>query len=186
MAFEPERYAELSNEEYEEKYQQFFKEWQDFLDLENINAELDKDFYIHKRNLFEIIRRCDKRRVYMAMFHDLKDMCEYKTIAIETFWINTLKPFMVINENLPIYNCPNEMFSLYRILSVIRKAFKKKFPDQTFNYPSAERIQDILYDFKYCSITREAMISFVETFADVYGVGISNIFEENKRRQQSH
>lgn len=55
---------------------------------------------------------------------------------------------------------------------------KKKYPDKEFSYPSAKRIQEILYDFKYCSLTREAMIAFVETFADVYGVGISSIFDE--------
>lgn len=182
MAFNPPKYIELSEFEYQEKYQQILQEWQRFLNFEKVDAELNKDFFIHKRNLLEIIRRCDKRRVYMDMFHNLKDMCEYKKIAIETFWINTLKPFLVVNEKLPLYNCPNEMFSLYRILAIIRKSFEKKYPEREFKYPSPERIQDILYDFKYCSMTREAMISFVETFADVYGVGISNIFEENKNK----
>lgn len=182
MAFKPPKYVELSEEEFQEKYQKIFVEWQKFLEMEHVQAELDKDFYIHKRNLFEIIRRCDKRRVYMDMFHDLEDMCEYKIVAIESFWINTLKPFMVVNESLPIYNCPNETFSLYRILAIIHCAYKKKFPDRKFEYPSSERIQDILYDFKYCSISREAMIAYVETLADVYQVGISNIFEENKKR----
>ena len=68
------------------------------------------------------------------------------------------------------------------VAAPIRKSFEKKYPEREFKYPSPERIQDILYDFKYCSMTREAMISFVETFADVYGVGISNIFEENKNK----
>ena len=92
---------------------------------------------------------------------------------------------MVVNNNLPIYNCPNETFSLYRILAVIRSSFEKKCPDKEFIYPSPERIQDILYDFKYCSMTREAMIAYVETLADVYGVGISRIFEENKRIEKT-
>lgn len=180
MAFKPPKYEELSDEEFQNKYEKICGEWQNFLDVEGIQAELNKDFYIHKRNVFEIIRRCDKRRVYMDMFHDLKEMCEYKSVAIETFWINTLKPFMVVNEKLPIYNCPNETFSLYRILAVIRCAYEARYPDCKFEYPKPERIQDILYDFKYCSMTREAMIAYVETFADTYGVGISRIFEENK------
>lgn len=180
--FDPPKYIDLTPAERQEKYSQFFREWETFLAQEGVHAEIDKDYYIHKKNLFEIIRRCDKRRVYMAMFHDLKDVCEYKTVAIEAFWINTLKPFLVVNENLAIYGCPNEMFALYRIFAVIRAAYEKKYPGQAFNYPSKERIQDILYDFKYCSITREAMVAFVETFADVYGVGISDIFEKNKNR----
>lgn len=180
--FDPPKYRDLEEAEYQEKYNQFFQEWEEFLKQHGVCAELGRDYYIHKKNLFEIIRRCDKRRVYMAMFHDLKDVCEYKTVAIEAFWINTLKPFLVVNESLPIYGCPNEMFSLYRILAVIRSAYEKKFPQKKFTYPSPERIQDILYDFKYCSISREAMVAFVETFADVYEVGISDIFEKNKKK----
>lgn len=180
MPFDPPKYEELDERELQERYQKFINEWKSFLKTEGIKAEIGKDYFIHKRNLFEIIRRCDKRRVYMAMFHDLKDMCEYKEVAIETFWINTLKPFLVINEDLNIYNCPNETFALYRILAVIRKAYEKKYPQNKFEYPSEKRIQDILYDFKYCSISREAMISFVETFADTYGVGISDIFQKEK------
>lgn len=180
MAFNPPRYEELTEPERQEKYRQILQEWQEFTDNEGLNLELNKDFFIHKRNLFEIIRRCDKRRVYMAMFHNLKEMCEYKTVAIESFWIITLKPFLVVNEEVEIYNCPNEAFALYRILATIKTAYKEKFPEKKFEYPSAERIQDILYDFKYCSISREAMIAFVETFADIYGVGISDIFEKNK------
>ena len=72
------------------------------------------------------------------------------------------------------------MFSLYLILTTIEAAYKRKNPSQDFKYPSPERIQDILYDFKYCSISREAMISFVETLADTYGVGITYILSQNK------
>ena len=73
------------------------------------------------------------------------------------------------------------MFSLFLILSAIRGVYNEVFPDEEFRYPSPERIQDILYDFKYCSISREAMISFVETLADTYGVGISYILKNVKR-----
>ncbi|MBD5442632.1 MAG: hypothetical protein K2M50_05160 [Treponemataceae bacterium] len=57
---------------------------------------------------------------------------------------------------------------------------KKKFPNKEFKYPSSERIKDILYDFKYCSLSREAMIAFVETLADTYGVGISYILNNQQ------
>lgn len=184
LAFKPEKYVELSYEERDEKYEEILTEWQLFLASENCNLVYGKDYFIHKRNLFEIIRRCDKRRVYMEMFHDLKDICEYKTLAVECFWINTLKPFMVINEESSIYNCPNEMFCLYRILAVIRKTYKKKFPDKEFYYPSPERIKDIVYDLKYCSLNREAMVAFIETLADTYEVGISYIFEIRKLKEQ--
>ena len=83
---------------------------------------------------------------------------------------------MIINENAKIYNCANEMFSLFLILSVIEGAWKEKYgEDSKFRYPSDARIKDIVYDFKYCSISREAMIAFVETLADTYKVGIEYI-----------
>lgn len=178
--FKPPVYEDLTHEELTEKFDALINEWNTFLEQTSRGAERDKDYYIHKKNMFEIIRRCDKRRVYMEMFHDLKEICEYKTIALESFWIITLKPFMVVNEALSIYGCPNEMFSLFRIISVIRAAYEKRNPGKKFEYPSPARIQDILYDFKYCSISREAMVAFIETFADVYGVGISDIFKRNE------
>lgn len=178
--FNPPVYEDLSHEEVSKRFNELVGEWESFLEYLKISPECDKDYFIHKKNMFEVIRRCDKRRVYMEMFHNLKEICEYKTIALESFWLITLKPFMVVNENLPIYGCPNEMFSLFRIISLIRAAYESKNPGKKFDYPSPARIQDILYDFKYCSISREAMVAFIETFADVYGVGISEIFRRNE------
>lgn len=150
------------------------------MDQNDSGLQLDCDYYIHERNLFEIIRRCDKRALYFYIFHNLKEECEYKEIAVLSFWVITLKPFLVVNCKSPIYNCPNEMFALYLILSVICGIYEKKFPNKEFKYPSSECIKDILYDFKYCSLSREAMIAFVETLADTYGVGISYILNNQQ------
>lgn len=87
---------------------------------------------------------------------------------------------MVINEHANIYNCANEMFSLFLILSVIEGIYKKKVGND-FKYPSDERIKDIVYDFKYCSLSREAMVAFVETLADTYGIGIEYIFNNMEK-----
>lgn len=150
--------------------------WKKFLEQEN---ESKTPYYIHNQNLFEIITRQDERMYYYKIFHDLEYPCEYKYIAIECFWINTLKPFMVTEENSKIYSCPNEMFSLFLIISTIRSVYKKIYPKKSFPQITTERMQDILYDFKYCSLSREAMIAFVETFADNYGVGI-DFLQKNK------
>ncbi len=171
------QYIELSNGEVQSYYDEIIDKWEKFLDENDSSLQLNKSYFVHSRNLYEIIRRCDKRVLYFYIFHGLEEECEYKEVAILSFWINTLKPFMVIDENSPVYNCPNEMFSLFLILSVIRGEYEKLFPNQEFEYPTPERIQDILYDFKYCSISREAMIAFVETLADTYGVGISYILK---------
>ena len=154
--------------------------WQSFLTQNDPTLKLDHDYFVHKKNLFEVIRRCDERNVYYYVFHELEDISEYKDIALYCFWINTLKPFMVVNEKARIYNCANEMFSLFLILSVIEGVWAvKNGTSDGFRYPSDARIKDIVYDFKYCSITREAMIAFVETLADTYGVGIEYILRNS-------
>lgn len=173
--FKPQAYVELSEEEIKAEYNNIITYWEKFLLQRDLKLKPNVDYFIHKRNLFEIIRRCDKRRAYYNMFHNLENICEYKYIAIKCFWINTIKPFMVVNDKVPIYSCPNEMFSLFLIMSVIRDEFERVYPDKNFEFPNPKRIQDIVYDFKYCSFNREAMISFVETFADNYGVGINYI-----------
>lgn len=175
-----EKYKELEDSQFQKCYDELFTLWQGFLSQNDPTLMLNQDYFIHKKNIFEIIRRCDKRSVYYYVFHELKDISEYKSVALCCFWINTLKPFMVIKEDANIYNCANEMFSLYLILTVIEGVYKEKFPNSEFKYPSDERVKDIVYDFKYCSISREAMISFVETLADTYGVGIEYIFEQSR------
>lgn len=152
--------------------------WKEFLETE---GEKNLTYYIHKKNLFEVIKRQDQRMYYLKIFHGLEYPCEYKYIAIECFWINTLKPFMVIDESSKLYDCPNEKFSLFLILSIISAIHSIYKNDTVFVFPSQERIRDILYDFKYCSLSREAMISFVETFADTYGIGIEFILTEKKK-----
>lgn len=150
------------------------KLWKDFLISEGLQSTR---YHIHKRNMYEVIKRQDQRMHYYKIFHGLLYPCEYKYVAIECFWINTLKPFMVTDEKSPLYDCPNEKFSFYLIITTIRAIYEfyNKEENKKFEYPSVERIRDILYDFKYCSLSREAMISFVETFADNYGVGIEFI-----------
>lgn len=174
------KYHELDDKSYIKRYNQVIDLWRRFLAQNAPSLIEGKDYYVHKRNMYEIIKRCDQRNVYYYVFHELKDINEYKDIALYCFWINTLKPFMVVNEESSIYNCANEMFSLFLILSVIKGVYDNVYADDVtkqFRYPSKERIKDIVYDFKYYSISREAMISFVETFADTYGVGISYIFD---------
>ena len=152
--------------------------WKDFLKMEGVET---LKYYVHKKNLFEVVKRQDQRMYYMRIFHGLEYPCEYKYIAIECFWINTLKPFMVIDENSTLYDCPNEKFSLFLILSTINAIYSIYRKNDKFEFPSKERIRDILYDFKYCSISREGMIAFVETYADTYGVGIQFILKDKKK-----
>lgn len=156
--------------------------WRDFI---SSVGEDNLKYYIHKQNLYEIIKRQDQRMYYLKIFHGLSYPCEYKYIAIECFWINTLKPFMVVDEKSVIYDCPNERFALFLILSTIRAIYEVFNPGEHFRYPSQKRVEDILYDFKYCSLSREAMVSFVETYADTHGVGIEFILTKKEEIAKS-
>lgn len=169
-------YSSLFPNEVRKRYDTILMLWNNFLEAV---GEPDLLYYINKQNLYEVIKRQDKRMYYYRIFHNLDYPCEYKFMAIECFWIITLKPFFVPDENSAIYSCANEQFSLYLILSLIRGVMDIHKKDVKFIQPTAERMKEILYDFKYCSLSREAMISFVETFADNYGVGI-NYIQGNK------
>lgn len=175
MGYKP--YEELSDADMQKDYDKIIEQWRAFLSLNAPDLLLEKDYFIHKRNMFEVISRCNKRELYHYIFHSLKEINEYKLVAIKCFWILTLKPFMVVNANSEIYNCPNEMFSLFLILETIEEIMAHIMPDKEFNYPSEARMRDLLYKFKFCSLSREAMISLVETLADTYGVGISYILD---------
>lgn len=170
-------YQYLDGEELQSLMEKIIVQWEAFLDKNDPGLQLNRDYFIHGKNLSEVIVRCDKRALYHYTFHTFEED-EYKKWAILCFWINTLKPFMIVNEKAQIYNCANEMFSFHLIIEIIRGAFKKEFPDKEFVYPSEKRIHDIVYDFKYCSLSREAMIAFVETYADTYGVGINHILNK--------
>jgi hypothetical protein len=167
-------YPKLTTDEINRRANAIISMFEEFLEFDNLSGT---EYYINKINIFEVVKRQDQRMYYYKVFHELDFPCEYKYIAIECFWINTLKPFMIIDETSPLYDCVNEKFSLYLILSMIKAVFSIYKPNDRFEYPSKQRIRDILYDFKFCSLSRESMISFVETFADVYGVGIEFIFQ---------
>lgn len=187
-----EKYEKMTDDEMIAIYTDIIKQWKCFLSSENAeNLSIGKDFFIHKTNLLQVIERTNRRKSYYEYFYG-DELCEYKRVAIESFWIVTLKPFTIFNEHSVLYNCPNEMFSLYRILAVIRNMYEEKcnheeidIINHPFEYPSDKRIQDILYDFKYCGFSREAFISFVETFADNYGVGIDYIFKRKEERSKT-
>lgn len=166
-------YREKPKDEQAEFFNYVFDLWDDFLIAQGeTNLIINKDYFVHKRNLFEAIKRLDKRKTYYYVFHKITKICEYKEIAILCYWINTLKPFMVVNENSKIYSCPNEMFSLYIIMSILARIYEHYYPNKQFKFPEAKVIQDYVYNFKYCDLSREATIFFVETLAKTYNVGM--------------
>ena len=173
-------YKDKTEAEYKIVIDELLEIWNNFLISQGENLELGSDYFIHKRNLFEIIKRADKRKTYYYVFHKIEKICEYKDVALLCYWINTLKPFMVVNNKSKIYNCPNEMFSLYLILSTFSKIYDKKHPEKEFPLLDNNSIQDYVYNFKYCDLSREATIFFVETLARSYGIGMETNIAKDK------
>lgn len=183
-------YIDLKDEEFNVEYKYILDYWEAFLKSNDSKLLTSEKYHIHNRNIFEIIRRVDKRKVYYKVFHKLNAINEYKRTALICYWIITLKPFYVYEEKSPLFNSPNELFALYLILATIRSAYGEiykfdpdfaKINSPEFSYPSEERMGDIVYNFKYTDISREAMINFVETFADNWGIGISYILKNNEK-----
>jgi len=178
-------YSPQTEEEFGGEVDRIINLWKDFLRAQNEqDMEIEKDYFVHKRNLYEVLKRLDKRRTYYYVFHEIDDICEYKEIGILTYWINTLKPFMVVNSESKVYNAANEMFSLYLIISVLAEVFKKRYPEKIFVLPDAMTIQDYVYNFKYCDLNREAMIFFIETLAKSYGIGMETNATIDKRKKR--
>lgn len=165
-------YKEKEEEDIKDICDHILKFWNAFLISQGEKLTYGEDYFIHTRNLYEVVKRLDKRKTYYYVFHKISRICEYKSVALICYWINTLKPFMVVNDKSNVYNCPNEMFSLYIIMSTLAAIHKKQKPEEVFKYPDPKTIQDYVYNFKYCDLSREATIFFVETLAKSYGIGM--------------
>lgn len=179
-------YKDLSNEELQNEFKYILKHWEAFLNEHDSTLELNKNYFIHKRNLFEVIKRVDKRKAYYYVFHKLDDVCEYKYIAIMCYWLCTLHPFTVIKEDSVLYNSPNEVFSLYLILAMLEEIYTKIYPDSKFEYPNERDIKDAVYNFKYCDLNREAFIFYVETLAGSYDIGLDLLGKMKKNFSEAN
>jgi len=174
------KYRYLSEEEARERTGELLRLWDSFLQVYDPSLRLDKDCFIHKRNLLEVIERVHKRETYYYVFHDIDHVCEYKYVALQCFWINSLKPFAIVNSNSPIYSYPNELFSFSLILAAFRRVFEKTYPGKAFPPTNSRMTEEIIYAFKYCDLTREAMILFVETLARSYGIAFEDVAPEDR------
>jgi len=167
------------------------KYWKAFLDMHDPSLVEGTDYFVNRRNLCEVVQRVDKRAAYYYVFHKNIEICEYKWVGLCAYWVNTLKPFMVVKEDSVLYSCPNEMFSLFLIISVVRRIFEKlkekspeKFEGKVFSYLSGAEIKDTIYSFKYCDLSRESMLLFVEMFARSCGVGMDMLPPDDKDRYE--
>ncbi len=169
---------DVPSEELQEGINSLIYSFWDFVKVEdnelwkNNQAGNCKDIDINLRNLSEVVSRTYKRREYYRYFHNITKVSELKHTALTCFWLIKLKPFTVLNNNSPLRLSVNEKFSLNLILSQISyfltsKGKEFKMPDKCF-------IQDTLYSFKYRDLSKEAMILFVDSVANAYGITIDS------------
>jgi len=86
-------------EHFEEQYRFLLDSWSSFLKEHDDSLREDKDYFIHTRNLCEVIYRVDKRIAYYFVCLENLDICEYKWVGLYAYWLNTLKPFTVVEES---------------------------------------------------------------------------------------
>lgn len=169
---------EISSEELQrgidtliESFWQFVKvEDSSIYDAQNLTSTSDVN--INLRNLAEVISRTYKRKEYYRYFHNIDKVSELKETALNSFWIIKLKPFTVLSDTSPLRPSVNEKFALNLILSQIQYLLNSKGKD--FHMPDKCFIQDTLYSFKYRDLSKEAMMLFVDSVANTYGITIDS------------
>lgn len=175
-------YIELDISEVRKQVDDLTALWVDFL-RDNCSEDLiiNCDYFIHEINLYEVIKRTDKRKVYYQVFHKINydSVCEYKEIAILAYWIITLKPFMVTRADSKVYSAPNEMFALYIIMGVLSAVYRRFNHGENIPPLAQSKIKDYIYYLKYCDVSRESLIQFVDMLASIYGIGTDVVFDEN-------
>ena len=167
------KYEGLNEQEKNKLTMFYLSQWRGFVDQYDSSLMEGKDYFVHKKNLYEVVRRTDKWLQYYVTFHGIEadSLCEYREVALQAFFLCCLKPFMVVKEDSDLYNTPNEMFSLHLIFSMIRKIFDRARPEEKFVYPDQSSVWKYVYALKYRHLNREAVILFVETLAQAHRAG---------------
>lgn len=144
-----------------------------FVEEEDISLLSDSNSVdINQRNLAEVISRTYKRKEYYKYFHNITNVSELKETALLCFWIIKLKPFTVLIDRSPLRPSANEKFALNLILSQIQHLLSLQGED--FRMLDDCFIQDTLYAFKYRDLSKEAMILYVDSIANAYGITIDS------------
>lgn len=169
-----EKCPEISSEDLKNGIETLTASFWEFVKIEDVPLYDNKDtkVYVNFRNLAEIVNRVYKRKEYYRYFHNIDHVSELKETALNCFWIIKLKPFTVLVDDSPLKLSVNEKFALNLILSQIQYLLNEK--GRNFHMPDKCFIQDTLYAFKYRDLSKEAMILFVDSIANAYGLTIDS------------
>ena len=165
------QYADLSVDEAKTQVNKMIGLWNSFVRMNDPTLGNDQ-VDVNKRNLFEIVERVNKRKYHYYIYHNMSELSEVRETALLCFWIIKLKPFTVLNENSKLRDSANEYFSVYLILSILQ--FLTLRLGKEFEIPSDSFIKDTVYILKYREMSKEAMILFVSSIAQNYGITIDS------------
>jgi len=165
------KYTDLSLEETNDKVQEIIYLWNCFVNANDPDLK-ENDVDINKRNIMEVVERINKRKYHYDIYHNMHELSEIRETALLCYWLLKLKPFTVLKEDSKIRDKTNEYFCIYNILSIIEYLTKKAGKD--FKMPEGSFIKDAVYIFKYRDLSKEAMILFVSSLAQNYGISIDS------------
>ena len=165
------KYKDLSIEETNKQVQRIINLWNAFVNSNDNNLDAN-DVDINKRNLVEIVERVNKRKYHYDIYHNMNELSETREVALLCYWIVKLKPFTVLDENSSLRNSANEYFSVYLIMSILEYLTNKA--NNSFEMPTDSLIKDTVYILKYRDLSKEAMILFVSSIAQSYGISIDS------------
>lgn len=163
------KYKDLSIEETKNGLNRIINLWNAFVNSNDSN--LDKsNIDINERNLSEVIERVNKRKYHYDIYHNMNELSEIREIALLCYWIAKLKPFTVLDNSSPLRNSANEFFCVYLIMAIIEYLTEKA--GKEFEMPSDSLIKDTVYVLKYRDLSKEAIILYVSSIAQNYGITI--------------
>lgn len=174
------QYVMLNAVERQKQVTKLLKVWSDFIAL-NEPTLLEKDVFINKRSLVEVVERVSKRKYYFEVFHSLSHISEFKETALFVFWIVKLKPFTITNEKSKLCASPNELFAFHMVISAFEKVRNETSP-ANFSYPTTAMMRDFVYGLKYQDLTKESLILYIEALAASCGLQVFSsqpIFNDN-------
>lgn len=171
-------YKELTPSERVYQMKLLLRVWDDFL-LKNDSSISPEDVFINEYNLIECIERVSKRKFYYKAFHGIEHLAEFKEVALLSFWICKLKPFVVTKLDSPLCASTNELFCIHLVYCMLDAC---KDYAVNFHYPDNTTVKNLVYALKYQDLSKEALIQYMECLALSCGVDIhkKKQFEANE------
>jgi len=147
----------------EEKIQETLKQVSEFVNKALKTMKVDPAIvHVHKKIMYTIIDRVEKRRVYFHIYHK-SELGELNEGALYCFWILKLNPFYseeipnsIINTSIAFY------YLIITLQSYIQKDNRKNNKNRSINLNS-HIIEDTLYAFRFRDLSKEAIMLYAES-----------------------